>query len=210
MKKIPWKKSAVRKGNRRLPQAVLVLFVGLCLGLYLWEQAGSGLDGGIGGEMPAADISAAFAQVQAADGPAAEENQSPAAGTEQAPANEETDPEREGDASLFAAYRLQREQTKAGELAELTRIAADEQAGAEAKAAAEQSKVALIETYGQEIKAETLMKAKNFGENVVIIGEKQATVIVGGEIDASEAMQIAEIVDSVCDIGYENVIIVNR
>ncbi len=214
MKKIAWKQGSGWKRNWHMPQIVLVLFVCFCLGMYLWDQADGSLVGSIGGEMPTVNMSSAFEQTESQSIAAEEtivtkgaENEQNISSLEMQDAEKDLEPTGE---SLFAAYRLEREQTKAEELAQLTETAADEQTDPEVKAAAEQSKLALIETYNQEIKAETVIEAKNFGENVVIIGEKQATVIIDGEMDAVNAMQIAEIVDGICGIGYENVIIVNQ
>ena len=75
---------------------------------------------------------------------------------------------------------------------------------------AEQRRLAIAQSVEQETRAESLLKAKDFGETVVMMGEGQATVIVAVEMDDHKAAQIAELVDSATGCGFENVVIVNR
>lgn len=113
-------------------------------------------------------------------------------------------------AAYFAAYRMDREQARAEELALLQRIVDDPGGSPAIREEAEQRRLAVAASVEQEARAESLLSAKGFGETVVLNGADRATVIVAVEMDEQKAAQIAEIVDSACACGFENVVIVNR
>ncbi len=113
-------------------------------------------------------------------------------------------------AAYFAAYRMDREQARAEELELLQRIIDDQGSSPAIREDAEQRRLAIAGAVEQEARAESLLKAKNFGETVVMLGQAQATVIVAVEMDDHKAAQIAELVDSATGCGFENVVIVNR
>ena len=113
-------------------------------------------------------------------------------------------------AAYFAAYRMDREDSRAEELSLLDEMLADETLSPEAREQAEARKLAISAAASDEAEAESLLTAYGFGETVVILGESRATVIVDVEMDSKKATQIAETVDSVSGCGFENVVVVNR
>ncbi|MEG1996976.1 MAG: SpoIIIAH-like family protein [Clostridiales bacterium] len=210
MMQLPKKNSS--KLNFAAPQWAVLIFVAACLALLLWDMYDGSLSGSLTAEAP-------VVKLPLVEGRDAEKGEVASVlaiteGETDAIRNE-TDMRIDGEsasfdhAAFFADYRLEREQTKARELELLEQTLANKESSVAAKTTAEQSRIEIVETLAAELKAETILAAKKFGESVVIIGIKQATVIVDGEIDGVKAAQIAEIVEGVCDIGYENVIIVN-
>ncbi len=197
------------------PQWAVLLFVASCLTLLFWDMGDGSLAGSLTAEAPVVDLPSALEEETAApvlaqaggDGQSATPAVSQTAAADQAETAGETT---ESAAAFFARYRLEREQTKARELELLEETLNSTESSQQAKTDAAQSKLALTENLSAELKAETILEAKEFGENVVIIGVKQATVVLDCPIDAVKALQIAQIVDGVCGIGYETVIIVNR
>jgi len=113
-------------------------------------------------------------------------------------------------AAYFAAYRLEREESRAAELTMLENIIVDPYSSEEAISQAEQRRIELAAAGSYELQAESLLLAKGFGETVVIFGESLATVIVDVEMDSQKAACIAQAVDSISGCGFENVVVVNR
>jgi hypothetical protein len=195
--KYPWKRNRTEVKHKIAPAKIgLIAFLGLCLALLVWDMSVNGYIGSLTGEQPVVNLT---------DDPA-ELPSDIAAVT--APA-EEMDVA-EASASYFAAYRLDREQARSEELALLQRIIDDQGGSPTIREEAEQRRLAVASAIEAETQAESLLDAKGFGESVVMMGVDQATAIVSLELDAITAAQIAEIVSSACDIGYENVVIVNR
>jgi len=111
---------------------------------------------------------------------------------------------------FFANYRLEREQKRAEELSLLTEIIENNGSSTEAKALAEERRIAITAIIEKEMLAETILAAKNFGETAVLIQDNIVTVVLTGAFDEIKAAQVAEIVDSITGIGYENVVIINK
>lgn len=173
----------------------LMLFLLCCAALAAW----SWLDGA---ETAPENTQLALAEAHDLPGPDQDEQTT----TEQIP---------EPDASLttaayFAAYRLDREQARAEELTLLQQIIDDQGGSPAIREEAEARRLHIAGAVEREARAESLLLAKGCGETVVLLGQTQATVIVDLEMDAQKAVQIAEIVDSCCECGFENVVIVNR
>lgn len=114
------------------------------------------------------------------------------------------------EAEVFAAYRMDREQSRADELALLQEVIEDEASSEEARQQAEQRKIQVAANIEAEARAESLLDAEGFGETVVMMGTDQATVICAVQLDAVTATRIAEVVSTTCLINFENVVIVNR
>lgn len=174
----------------------LLLFALLCAGIAYWDISASGAvhgaPGGLTLEQPAVDVSALSR-------PAEQETE-----------REEQETEETEAGALFAAYRLERESSREEELALLQEIIADPDASGEAKSEAEQRKLQVARAIENEAAAESLLKARGFGETVVLVSGEQATVICDLELTAADASQIANVAAECCGVSFENVIIVNR
>ncbi len=171
----------------------LLVFALICAGIAYWDISVNGAPGGLTLEQPAVDVNAL-------PHPAKEE-------TEQ---DGEQGRETEDAVALFAAYRLERESSREEELALLQEIIADPAASQEAKSEAEQRKLAVSRAIENEAAAESLLRARGFGETVVLVSGEQATVICDLELTAADASQIANVTAECCGVSFENVIIVNR
>lgn len=189
---LPWKKCEIKR--KMNPAKIgLLAFMGVCLGLLVWDMSVNGYSGGLTLDQPAVSVGEDL--VQPMD--MAPQQVAGAEATEVA-------------AAYFAGYRMDREQARGDELALLQKIIDDPGGSPAIREEAEQRRLHIAAAVEAEAQAESLLHAKGFGESVVLLGADQATAIVSLEIDAITAAQIAEIVSSACDINYENVIIVNR
>ncbi|MBO7668793.1 MAG: SpoIIIAH-like family protein [Firmicutes bacterium] len=191
-----WSKSKRDPGKKqgrglRPARLGLLVFALICAGIAYWDISVHGAPGGLTLEQPAVDVNALPRPAEPEAEPEAEE------GTEEAGA-------------LFAAYRLERESSRDEELALLQEIIADPDASEEAKREAEQQKLGLARAIENEAAAESLLKARGFGETVVLVSGEQATVICDLELTAATASQIANVTAECCGVSFENVIIVNR
>lgn len=113
-------------------------------------------------------------------------------------------------AAVFAAYRMDREQSRAEELSLLQQVIDNPTSSESAREQAELRKLAVAGSIEAEVQAESLLHAGGYGETVVLLGADQATVICAVELDAVKATHIAEVVSTCCSINFENVVIVNR
>lgn len=192
-----WTKSKRDSGessgrSRRPARLGLLVFALACLGVAYWDISVSGAPGGLTLEGPAAQVEAR---------PQPEE----AIQTLGAAAQEETEAQ-----ALFAAYRLERETSRGEELALLQEILDDPASSEAARQEAEQRKLATARAIENEAAAESLLRARGFGETVVLVSGEQATVICDLELSAAAASQIASVAAECCGVSFENVIIVNR
>jgi|GEM_PF-2703362 len=173
----------------------LVFFLLFCAAIVAWSWMGNGNE-----------------QALEAEGGGALEAQN--ANVLPGPQEPDAEPEQQDAATVsaayFAAYRMDREEARAEELALLQRIIDDPGSSPAIREDAEQRRLAIAASVEQEARAESLLQAKGFGETVVLKGENQATVIIAVEMDDLKAAQIAELVDSATGCGFENVVIVNR
>ncbi|MBQ3286982.1 MAG: SpoIIIAH-like family protein [Firmicutes bacterium] len=192
-----WTKSKRETGEKqrrslRPARLGLLVFALICAGIAYWDISVHGATGGLTLEQPAVDVNAL---------PHAAEQEKEE--VEQRTEAEEAE-------ALFAAYRLERESSREEELALLQEIMADPAASEEAKSEAEQRKLAVSRAIENEAAAESLLRARGFGETVVLVSGEQATVICDLELTAADASQIANVTAECCDVSFENVIIVNR
>lgn len=175
----------------------LLAFLAFCLAVLVWDIAAGGTDGALTAERPAVNVTDL-------DLP------EPAVAVSATPDEEAQLTTEEAAAAVFAAYRLDREQSRSEELELLQTVIDDEAGSPTIRAEAEQRRLAIAAAIEQESTAESLLDAKGFGETVVLRGVDQATVVCAIELDAVKAAQIAEIVASACGVAFENVVIVNR
>ncbi len=192
-----WTKSKRETGEKqrrslRPARLGLLVFALICAGIAYWDISVHGATGGLTLEQLAVDVNAL---------PHAAEQEKEE--VEQRTEAEEAE-------ALFAAYRLERESSREEELALLQEIMADPAASEEAKSEAEQRKLAVTRAIENEAAAESLLRARGFGETVVLVSGEQATVICDLELTAADASQIANVTAECCDVSFENVIIVNR
>ena len=196
-----------KKGRRsfRPARLGLLVFVLACLGIVYWDISYQGnTGGGLTLEQPVVNVEAA-AELPGAEGAGKEEED-----REGETAVEEGDPAGEEAEALFAAYRLERESSRDEELALLQEIIDDPSCTEEARQDAERRKLEVASAIENESAAERLLRAKDFGETVVLVSGGQATVICDLELTAASAGQIAAVVAECCGVSFENVIIVNR
>ncbi|MDO4581157.1 MAG: SpoIIIAH-like family protein [Bacillota bacterium] len=180
------------KGKRPSAATVSVIaFLVLCAALVVWDSQVNG-----GGDTTPYSLG----QLTDEDGAGAEADTLPQ------PAEEDMDAEQ----AFFAEARLSRDDSRAEQLAQLDKIIADEGGSPALREEAEQKRLELTAVNEAEMQAENLLAARDFGEAVVLLTQEQATVMLRGELDERRAAQVAEIVDSVCGVGYQNIIIVNK
>ena len=99
--------------------------------------------------------------------------------------------------TFFAAYRSDREATRESEFLYLDAIISSETSSAEAKTAAEDQKLDLVERMEKELQLETLVKSKGFEDAIVTVSDSGVNVVVGAaEVTDAQAAQIYDIVQS--------------
>lgn len=114
------------------------------------------------------------------------------------------------DSTYYQNYQLEREQVRSKELALLDEVVNNANSSAEAKDEASKRKISITENMEQELIIENLLEAKNFKNSAAFIQEGKVTIVLDGELDDNEATQVADIVDGVTGVGFENVVIVKR
>ena len=115
-----------------------------------------------------------------------------------------------GDSAYYQNYQLEREQVRSKELALLDEVINSEGSSEGAKDEASKKKIAISGRMEQELIIENLLEAKNFVNSAAFIQDDKVTVVLDGELDDNQATQVADIVDGVTGIGFENVVIVKR
>ena len=215
------KRGSEDKKKRIVPAKLgLLAFLVFCLCVLAWDIAQGGTDGALTAERPAVDVSdldlpEPAVAVSATAGQEGNEKEDEQAGGESEAAEEEKAGEaplttEDAAAAVFAAYRMDREQSRSEELALLQDVIEDKASSEDIRREAEQRRLDIAAAIEQEANAESLLDAKGFGETVVLRGTDQATVVCAIELDAVKAAQIAEIVSTACEVDFKNVVIVNR
>ncbi len=215
------KRGSEDKKKRIVPAKLgLLAFLAFCLCVLAWDIAQGGTDGALTAERPAVDVSdldlpEPAVAVSATAGQEGNEKEDEQAGGESEAAEEEKAGEaplttEDAAAAVFAAYRMDREQSRSEELALLQDVIEDKASSEDIRREAEQRRLDIAAAIEQEANAESLLDAKGFGETVVLRGTDQATVVCAIELDAVKAAQIAEIVSTACEVDFKNVVIVNR
>lgn len=215
------KRGSEDKKKRIVPAKLgMLAFLAFCLCVLAWDIAQGGTDGALTAERPAVDVSdldlpEPAVAVSATAGQEGNEKEDEQAGGESEAAEEEKAGEaplttEDAAAAVFAAYRMDREQSRSEELALLQDVIEDKASSEDIRREAEQRRLDIAAAIEQEANAESLLDAKGFGETVVLRGTDQATVVCAIELDAVKAAQIAEIVSTACEVDFKNVVIVNR
>ena len=111
--------------------------------------------------------------------------------------------------TFFAAYRSDREATRESEFLYLDAIISSETSSQEAKAAAEEQKLGLVERMESELQLETLVKSKGFEDAIVTLSDSGVNVVVGSaELTDIQAAQIYDIVTSETSFGVGDIKII--
>lgn len=194
-------KKRAKKFKLNKAQIGILVLVVFCVAVLVYDMTTTDLKGGLNGEAPVAgrnlDGLPEATDVLAPVDPNLSDDDA-SSGT-----NNDID-------AFFATYRMQREQIRADELFLLDEILNNDSSSDDARQQAEQRKIAIATALEQELLAETVLAAKEFGEAVVLLSDNKATVVLNGIVDEIQAAQVAEVVDSVTGIGYDNVVIINR
>ena len=111
--------------------------------------------------------------------------------------------------TFFAAYRSDREATRESEFLYLDAIISSETSSQEAKDAAEEQKLGLVERMESEPQLETLVKSKGFEDAIVTLSDSGVNVVVGSaELTDIQAAQIYDIVTSETSFGVGDIKII--
>ncbi len=111
--------------------------------------------------------------------------------------------------TFFAAYRSDREATRESEFLYLDAIISSETSSQEAKDAAEEQKLGLVERMESELQLETLVKSKGFEDAIVTLSDSGVNVVVGSaELTDIQAAQIYDIVTSETSFGVGDIKII--
>ena len=111
--------------------------------------------------------------------------------------------------TFFAAYRSDREATRESEFLYLDAIISSETSSQEAKDAAEEQKLGLVERMESELQLETLVKSKGFEDAIVPLSDSGVNVVVGSaELTDIQAAQIYDIVTSETSFGVGDIKII--
>ena len=99
--------------------------------------------------------------------------------------------------TFFASYRNDREATRESEFLYLDAIITSETSSAEAKKAAEEQKLDLVERMEKELQIEALIKSKGFEDAIITMSDTGGSVVVGAaEMPAAQPAQIYDIIES--------------
>lgn len=111
--------------------------------------------------------------------------------------------------TFFAAYRSDREATRESEFLYLDAIISSETSSQEAKDAAEEQKLGLVERMESELQLETLVKSKGFEDAIVTLSDSGVNVVVGSaELTDIQAAKIYDIVTSETSFGVGDIKII--
>ncbi len=110
----------------------------------------------------------------------------------------------------YEDYRQEREKVRSQELELLKEIVDNPNSSQQSKDQAQARQMTIAQNMEDEMLIESLMSAKNFQQAAAFIQEKQVTVVLNGQVTPEEASQIADIVDGVTNIGYENVVVIQK
>ncbi len=111
--------------------------------------------------------------------------------------------------TFFAAAKSDRESTRESEFLYLDAIVNSETATASAKENAEKQKADIVSRMEQELKLETVVKAKGFGDAIVSIGDGGVSIVVGSqELTAEQANSILAAVVAETDFKATDVKII--
>lgn len=113
--------------------------------------------------------------------------------------------------AFFAGYRMQRDRVRDQSLEMLETLLDNPNAGAEAKAEAEQLLLEIVRMREQELLVESMIKAQGYEDAVFFYHEEIATVMVKEkELDEKSFIQITETVSGVVGVASEDVQVMAR
>ena len=113
--------------------------------------------------------------------------------------------------SVFAAMKADRDTVRAQTYSYLDSIINSETSSAEAKSAAEEKKLSLIEYSSEEVVLENLLKARGFAEVCVTVSQQNINVLVkDSDLDATEVAQILYVVTQETGCNATDVIVVPK
>lgn len=110
----------------------------------------------------------------------------------------------------FALLRMERSRARDEELMLLEDMIADSSSSPQTIEAAQQRRMETAAEAENEISAEALLKARGYGETIVMLTETGAAVIVNKDITPNDAAVIADSVHQISGCGFANVVIVNN
>ncbi|MGI5891373.1 MAG: SpoIIIAH-like family protein [Bacillota bacterium] len=112
--------------------------------------------------------------------------------------------------NFYDDYRIEREKVRGESLELLQSIIDNPNSDTETKKSAQEAEIVIAKNMEQELLIETLLAAKNFPDAAVFIQEDKVTVVLDAQVDEKSSGKIAELVDGVTGIGFENVVIITR
>ncbi|NLA04607.1 MAG: SpoIIIAH-like family protein [Firmicutes bacterium] len=119
--------------------------------------------------------------------------------------------DKESGNTFFAGYRLQRDRVRDQSLEMLETLLENPNAGAEAKAEAEQLLLEIVRMREQELLVESMIKAQGYEDAVFFYHEEIATVMVKEkDLDEKSFIQITETVSGALGVARENVQVMAR
>lgn len=111
----------------------------------------------------------------------------------------------------FVEYRLERDRTRSQQVDWFREIVNNQNSGEEARREAQKRLLAITQAVDTEMKIESLLKAQNFKDAVVIINDKSATVIVQVPmLTPADKSKITVIASKITGFSEQNIEIVAK
>lgn len=114
------------------------------------------------------------------------------------------------DEETIIALRMERNQNRAQQQAQLEDILANEAVSGPTKAQAEEKLLQLGETTAMELETETLLKTKGYTKSVVMIDSGRANVYMAEHLSAEDYDKIGDLVQSSTKFSLEQIIIIPK
>lgn len=112
--------------------------------------------------------------------------------------------------NYFDSYRTDRSTTRNQEILYYTAIIEDENSTEQAKADAENKKIALISQMEQELAVEYLIKGLGFSDAIITTSENYINVIVkSNELTSTEVAKIVSVVTEQTDYGLSSIKVIH-
>lgn len=113
------------------------------------------------------------------------------------------------ESDYFTTARAERKKTREQALAIIEETLKDTSANDKAKEEAQKKKTVIADRMEKEASIETLIKAKNYDDAVVVIGDDSVSAVVkANEILQSQTLQIQDIITSQMEISLEKIKII--
>jgi len=112
---------------------------------------------------------------------------------------------------LFIEFRLEREQARSAQLELLREVLGNSGLSQEARDRALSLWLDIVQSVGQEVDIENLIRAKGYSDAVVVLGEGKATILVKVEsLTREDVIRIADLAVRVAGLRYEDITVVPR